>query len=306
MTKDTLAALPVLPLFIDLRGAKVVAGGDSDGLPWKIELLTAAGADLQLFVDGQVPSAADFLGAKFAIGGYLDPIINQSFADLARAGGAIVNLIDNPSASDVQFGAIVNRAPIVIGISTDGAAPALGRAIRGRIEGLLHNGLANWGAIAKTWRPRLDGFSFAARRKFWDGFAKLALARPWRAPDDDDFSDLAGVLDRPLGEVILIYAITSDPDLLTIGAVRALQSADVILYDDQIGASILDFARREAKKISINHVPDVPTELISLATSGKVVICLTSGSRLEARAHGDACAACQKADIPIRVIGETI
>ena len=34
-----------------------------------------------------------------------------------------VNVIDKPKFCDFSFGAIVNRSPLVIGISTDGAAP---------------------------------------------------------------------------------------------------------------------------------------------------------------------------------------
>src|SRR3546814_1754511 len=40
------------------------------------------------------------------------------------------------SKATVQFVAIVNRSPVVIGISTAGAAPVLGQAIRRRIETL--------------------------------------------------------------------------------------------------------------------------------------------------------------------------
>ena len=42
-----------------------------------------------------------------------------------------------------------------------------------------------------------------------------------------------------------------DPELLTLRAVRALQSADVILFDDLVAPDILDFARREAKKMLV-------------------------------------------------------
>ena len=48
------------------------------------------------------------------------------------------------------------------------------------------------------------------------------------------------------GRVYLIGAGPGDPELLTLRAVRALQSADVILYDDLVSNEVLDFARREA------------------------------------------------------------
>ena len=61
----------------------------------------------------------------------------QAFACAARAAGVPVNVVDKPSYCDFRFGTIVNRSPVVIGISTDGAAPILGQAIRRRIETLL-------------------------------------------------------------------------------------------------------------------------------------------------------------------------
>ena len=47
------------------------------------------------------------------------------FAAAARGRGALVNVIDQPAFCDFQFGAIVNRSPVVVSISTDGAAPIL-------------------------------------------------------------------------------------------------------------------------------------------------------------------------------------
>ena len=64
----------------------------------------------------------------------------------ARAAGVPVNVIDKPTFCTFQFGAIVNRSPLVIGISTGGAAPVFGQAIRSRIEALLPAGFARWAA----------------------------------------------------------------------------------------------------------------------------------------------------------------
>ena len=43
-------------------------------------------------------------------------------------------------------------SPVIIGISTDGAAPILGQTIRQRIETLLPPWLAQWGALARELR----------------------------------------------------------------------------------------------------------------------------------------------------------
>ena len=61
-----------------------------------------------------------------------------------------VNVIDKPAFCDFSFGAIVNRSPLVIGISTDGAAPVFAQAIRAKLEALLPHGFAHWAAAAGT------------------------------------------------------------------------------------------------------------------------------------------------------------
>ena len=94
------------------------------------------------------------------------------FADAARAAGVPINVIDKPALCDFSFGAIVNRSPLVIGISTDGAAPVFAQAIRARLEALLPKGFAAWAAAAARWRAALKdtGLSFAGRRRFWQLF----------------------------------------------------------------------------------------------------------------------------------------
>ena len=103
--------------------------------------------------------------------------------DVARGGfslrgavaGVTVNVIDKPAWCDFQFGSIVNRSPAVIAISTDGAAPILGQAIRRRIETLLPPSLAKWAQLAHT--IPLGGQSAAgapggSRRAFWESFVR--------------------------------------------------------------------------------------------------------------------------------------
>ena len=53
------------------------------------------------------------------------------------------------------------------------------------------------------------------------------------------------------GRVTLVGAGPGDPDLLTIKALRALQSADVILFDDLVSDAVLDLARKEARRMLV-------------------------------------------------------
>ena len=52
------------------------------------------------------------------------------------------------------------------------------------------------------------------------------------------------------GFVSLVSAGPGDPDLLTLAAIRAIKRADVILYDHLVGEGVLEFARRDAERIS--------------------------------------------------------
>ena len=71
----------------------------------------------------------------------------------AKAAGALLGVVDRPDMSDFSMGVIVNRSPLVIGVSTGGAAPVFAQAVRGRIETLIPASFAAWADAAKAWRP---------------------------------------------------------------------------------------------------------------------------------------------------------
>src|SRR5205823_1274585 len=98
------------------------------------------------------------------------------FRAQARAHGVPVNVIDKPAFCDFAFGAIVNRSPLVIGISTDGAAPVFAQAVRTRIELLIPRGFALWVQAAREWRWRVQQMaaSLGARQQFWRNFTARA------------------------------------------------------------------------------------------------------------------------------------
>ena len=95
----------------------------------------------------------------------------------------------------------------------------------------------------------------------------------------------------------LVGAGPGDPELLTLSAVRALQSADVILFDDLVVAEVLEFARREAKKMLVGKTgygpsckqDDINALMVSLAKSGQRVVRLKGGDPddLRPRRRGD-------------------
>src|SRR6185503_6720052 len=258
-------------------------------------------------------TAEDFTAAAIAVGACEDEEEASRFARAARDAGVPVNVVDRPKFSDFTFGAIVNRSPLVIGISTDGAAPVFSQAIRAKLEGLIPRGFARWAAAAQRWRAAVQssGLPFNSRRRFWQHFTERALREPEAHPQSSDYDLLLNVTKAEAeliktGSVTLVGVGPGDPELLTLRAVRALQSADVILYDDVVSAEILDFARREAKKLLVGKTcrgqSEINDLMTGLAKSGHRVVVLKAGNPMIAGEAGGETVACRKAGLPLTVV----
>jgi len=328
-----MAPLARLPLFFALEGRRAVIAGGTAAAAWKAELLSAAGAEVEvyasepceellalvanpprgtIFIHRRAWCVDDIRGAAIAIGACDNDEDAVHFAAAARAAGVPVNVIDKPKFCDFAFGAIVNRSPLVIGISTDGAAPVFAQAIRAKLETMIPRGFAPWAEAARRWRRhvQISGLSFNGRRRFWQAFTALAMKRPDRTPEQADYDRLfaetaAEAASAEQGSVALIGAGPGDPELLTLRAVRALQSADVILYDDRVSPEILEFARREAKKMLVGKTGGPPSKqnetnglIVGLAKAGRRVVRLKGGNP----AIDDEIAACRKAGIAVEAI----
>jgi uroporphyrin-III C-methyltransferase / precorrin-2 dehydrogenase / sirohydrochlorin ferrochelatase len=323
-----------LPAFFTLEGKRCVVAGGGQAATWKAELLSAAGGCVDVYAaepddDMRALAAAppagvvtlherpwqstDIAGAAIAVAQCSDNAEAAKFAAAARVAGVPVNVIDRPTFCDFAFGAIVNRSPLVIGISTDGAAPVFGQAIRAKIEALIPKGFARWADAARTWRPRIQALAlpFRSRRNFWEKFADRAVATPDEAPTEADLEALLALPEgAEAGSVVLVGAGPGDPELLTVRAVRALQSADVILFDSLVSVEILDFARREAKKMLVcktGHAPsckqdDINALMVSLAKAGRRVVRLKGGDPMIFGRADEEMAACRAAGIAVDVV----
>lgn len=288
--------LATLPVFFKLDGKRVVLVGGGEPALWKAELLAATGALVEVFAEGfaedffalaEAPpngqvllvrrqwSPDDLNNAALAIGSFADETEAASFAAAARAAGVPVNVVDRPAFCDFQFGAIVNRSPLVVGISTDGAAPVFGQAIRSLVESLLPEGFRLWASAARDLRQESANFGDTPeqKRRFWRRFTDFALRHLDREPQADDIAQL--IADEPVAHLntLRVIAVGTSADTLTLGAVRALRSADDIFYDEDIPAAVLDFARREARRHPLARAQEGNTAAIaaSVKSGGEVV-----------------------------------
>lgn len=337
-TPARMQALSRLPVFFQLAGKRVVVAGGNPAAAWKVELLAAAGASVEVFAaepceelreialdppSGSVEifesawHEAVLDGASLAIGAFEDENEATRFHQAARAAGVPCNVIDKPDFCDFSFGAIVNRSPMVVAVSTDGAAPVFAQAVRSRIEAMLPQGFAGWALAARQWRDlvKKSGLPFNGRRLFWQNFTRNAVQHPNSSPTTADYERLLQKTkaDAPAaehGSVTLVGAGPGDPELLTLRAVRALQSADVILFDDLVSKEVLDFARREARRMLVGktgHGPsckqsDINALMIGLARSGRRVVRLKGGDPMIFGRAGEEIEACQAAGIAVEIV----
>ena len=321
--------LSVLPVFFDLRGRTVLFAGHGEGAAWKLELLLAAGAQVHLYTPEMTEDLAataahdhctysprswhptDFAGHALALGAFEEDEAAAAFATAARASGVPVNVIDNKPYCDFQFGSIVNRSPVVVSISTSGAAPALGQAIRQRIESLLPKSLSVWAEAAARARGFLSQQikSLVARKEAWRAFAEAALTRP-EEEAADFFKTLPHRTFRSSGHVTLVGAGPGASDLMTIRAVRAMQAADVILFDDLVSQDVLDLARREAKRMLVGKrgqrasclQEDINMLMIKLAKQGKRVVRLKSGDPMIFGRAGEEIDALREVGVTVEIV----
>ncbi len=301
--RERIGALASLPIFLRLSGKRVVVVGGSDAAAWKIELLVASGANVRVVTKAVGPVLAKLIeaesdagritveesdwtreslrGSVVAIGDFEDDEEAERFHTTCREVGVPVNVIDRPDYCDFQFGSIVNRGPVVIGISTDGAAPILGQAIRRRIEAALPPFVAEWANIARLVRRQVTGMLSIGRqrREFWERFVDHAFAGP---PPEDAVDRVIGdcrsvVRDTPraLGRAMLIAA-SHDPEQLTIGAMRRLQSADIILHTPEVPNAVLELARREAVRHTISPQEMTAVEIGKSVEQGRAVAAVTT------------------------------
>lgn len=318
--------LALLPVFHRLTEGVVLVAGGSDAAAWKAELLAAAGAKIALYAPEIDPvfaeiiarqpetfdhaprewSPLDLVGKRLAVLDTDCDIEAAAFVEAGRMTGVPINVIDRPDFCQFQFGSIVNRSPAIVSISTDGAAPILGQAIRRKIEILLPKTLKDWAALAQKIRPQVNAAydMGTPRRAFWERFVDRVFSG---AP-----ASTQGLFDPVVsnGRVTLVGAGPGDAELLTIKAMRALQRADVILFDDLVAPDVLELARREAKRMLVGKrgkrasckQDDINALMLKLAKSGKSVVRLKAGDPMMFGRAGEEITFLQEHGIAVDVV----
>ena len=145
----------------------------------KLAALQAAGADIVVVAPDVCPEIelagvavvrkafepADLEGAWFVVAA-APPDVNRCVAGEAQRLRVFVNAVDDPANASVYLGGVVRRGGVTLGISTDGAAPALAGLLREALDAMLPADLQVWSLRAhelrESWRTR--GVPMEARR----------------------------------------------------------------------------------------------------------------------------------------------
>jgi uroporphyrin-III C-methyltransferase/precorrin-2 dehydrogenase/sirohydrochlorin ferrochelatase len=293
---------PYFAAFLDLRGKPGVVVGGGAIAAGKVETLLRSGVKVTVVAPDLCARLAelvtlgairyeprrfqpgDVMGAEIAIAATDDASVNEAVANAARSQRIPVNVADDAARSTFIMPALVDRAPVQIAISTGGASPLLARKLRAIIETAVPFAFGRLAALAARFREasKRKIQDAASRRRFWKGVIDGPVADLVFAGREDE---AARMLERDLGSggastgvegmVYLIDAGAGDPELLTLRALRVLQTADVVLYGDHVPHAIVDLARREAERI---RADDGSGELAaSLAREGKRVVWLAVG-----------------------------
>ena len=323
------------PIFLDLAGRSVLVVGGGPVADRKVALLLSAGARVTVVAptlgaalarraaSGRIahvaaPFATRHLeGQTLVIAATDRRAVNAAVSRAAQATRLPVNVVDDARLSSFIMPAIVDRDPVTVAVSSGGAAPVLARLVRARIEAALPAATGRLAELAARLRPvvrrRLPA---AARRGFWEALFEGRIAALVLAGRETEAEALASraidaAATTPLrGEVVLVGAGPGDPDLLTLGALRALQSADVIAHDRLLAPGILDLARRDAERIDVgkrcgdggtsqDRINDL---LVALARAGKRVVRLKGGDPFVFGRGGEEMEVLVAAGIPVRVI----
>lgn len=327
--------LAVFPAFHKVAGKRVVIVGGGHEAAAKIRLLSETKAEIVVFAPsldketgadliaargdwrGAHPSLADLTGAALVFAATGSEEGDREVWSLAHEAGVPVNCVDRPELCDFYTPAIVNRAPLAVAIGSEGVAPVLTRHVRARIEAMLAPAFGDLAGLAERLRTRVIGAfrSGEARRRFWARFfsgpvAEKVFAGDIGAAEDEALRLLEIDPLREPGHVSLVGAGPGAEDLLTLRAQRALQEADVIVYDRLVPEAVVAQGRRDARRIYVGKAKgahavtqdEINAILVSEARAGRRVVRLKSGDPLIYGRAGEEIAALRAANVSFDIV----
>lgn len=308
--------MKTFPMFLRVEDRRIVIVGGGEQAAQKARLALKTPARIVVVAHDPIPELRALEGqGRIAIQTGADTALFRNTAlvfiatgckgadigwhGIAKAAGALVNVVDAPDLCDAITPSIVDRDPLVVAIGTEGTAPVLGRMIKTRVEELLEPGLGRLSALAGRLRNEVaQRVPRSERRAFWrwvfDGEPRRLHARGEEHAAEAAIGDaiVAGTAPvRARSSLITVVGNADGPaDLMTLRAVQRLQEADAIFVPHGVEPSILELARRDAERVMIgaNDLPDWPPDRVlgriraQASSSGRIVwlVCGDAGAAL--------------------------
>ncbi|MDZ4099828.1 MAG: siroheme synthase CysG [Methylophilaceae bacterium] len=327
--------MEALPIFMKLQGRRCVVIGGGEVAARKVTMLLKADATVEVISPDLHHELADLLAANkihyqpstfepaqldracLVIAATDDEAVNEAVSHEAKARNIPVNVVDAPALCTFTMPSIVDRSPLVIAISSSGAAPVLARMMRSRLETIIP---ASYGRLAELAAQFRDAVKqrFATsqeRRIFWEKVlsgpvAELVFSGQEAAAKSTLTCILAETEDVLHGEVYLVGGGPGDPDLLTFRALRLMQQADVCVYDKLVSKEVMELVRRDAELIYVGKARDqhtLPQEeinqlLVRLAKEGKRVLRLKGGDPFIFGRGGEEIETLMENGVPFQVV----
>jgi len=160
----------LLPLFVSLKGRRVLLVGGGPVAASKLATLHDAGADVHVIAPVicdaiRVPGVS--ITERAVVESDLDdvwlvvaaatPEVNRAVARAAEVRRIFVNAVDDPDNASAYLGGVLRRQGVTLAISTEGHAPALTGLLREALEAVLPQDLDRWLALARRLRPGWKG-----------------------------------------------------------------------------------------------------------------------------------------------------
>ncbi|HBQ35352.1 MAG TPA: uroporphyrinogen-III C-methyltransferase [Rhodobacteraceae bacterium] len=303
--------MTLLPIFLDLTGKTVVVDGGTIVAARRTKQALSAGAEVHVYdsnlcddfkpllenknlkVHTRPINIDDIQGAFIAYGTSNNPQRNQTLHQGAKMAGALASVDGATKYSDFISPSVVDRAPLVIAISSGGTSPIIARILRARLEALLPPAYGRMAEFMGRFRDKVSHTiqGIDKRRRFWENMIDGPVGDSFLSGDAEAAEkQLETALENSdktpdMGEVFLVGAGPGDPDLLTFRALRLMQRADVVLYDRLVGDGIMELVRRDATRIYVGKRPDhhtmfqgdISALMVKLASEGKRVLRLKGG-----------------------------
>jgi uroporphyrin-III C-methyltransferase/precorrin-2 dehydrogenase/sirohydrochlorin ferrochelatase len=325
-----------LPLHFDLRGKPCLLVGGVEVALRRATILLRAGADVRVVapaIDADLSALVESSGGDCRIGSYHagdlqqvalaiaatdDEALNRQVWQDANARQLPVNVVDRADLCSFIFPSIVDRSPVLISFSSSATSPVLSRKLREKLESLIPVSYGRLAEFVGRFRDKIKQLITAAaqRRRFWEWVMDGPVAELVLAGREAEAEQLLeqSLRDRDektlLGEVYLVGAGPGDPDLLTFKALRLMQNADIVLYDNLVSDGILELVRRDAKRHYVGKrradhsidQEDLNDMLVRLAREGKRVLRLKGGDPFIFGRGGEEIETLSENRIPFQVV----